>query len=156
MSDIRVKIEGIVGDEGSAEYEGQISCTVMRHTIDLPVRATTDPRAEGNSAHGAIELTHKMDRATPALRHAAAQGTNLNTVVITRMQSDDGTKKLETITLKNAHVVSLETDTPLNPETLEPGDEPLETFGLDYSEIVWNYETGNARGGYSVALKQKA
>lgn len=156
MSDIQVKIESIIGESDQKGYAGQIDCISMRHAIDMPVVATSSSRIEGSSVHGPIELTHAIDRATPLLRAEACAGTNLNTVVITRLGQVDGeTQPVETITLKNAYVVRVEAETLLDPATMQPADEPLETFSLEYGEIVWNFSVGNSRGGYSPAKGEK-
>ncbi len=156
MSDILVKIESINGESSLTNYDGQIECVTMRHTIDLPVVATSSTRTEGASGHGAIELTHAIDRASPLLRAEASAGTNLGTVVITRMGMVDGeSQAVETITLKNVYIIRVDVETPLDPSTMLPVDEPQETFALEYNEIVWNFATGNARGGWSTATLAK-
>ena len=35
--------------------------------------------------------------------------------------------------------------------TGEPSDEPIETFCLSYSDIVWNASAGNTRGSWNQA-----
>ena len=161
MAEYMVKINSIPGESLLAGYTDQIECGSMHHAIDLPVVATGATRTEGASRHGAIELTHSIDKATPLLRHAASAGTNLGEVVITRMRMVGGSSKLaETITLSNAYVVRVDTDTTLDATKQQPTEEPTEAFSLDYSEIKWvakHYvhgdDKGSVRGGWSTATQ---
>ena len=161
MAEYMVKINSIPGESELAGYEEQIECGSMHHAIDLPVVATGATRTEGASRHGAIELTHSIDKATPLLRHAASAGTNLGQVVITRMRMIGGSSKLaETITLANTYVVRVDTDTTLDAAQQRPAEEPTEAFSLDYSEIKWEtkwyvdgLEKATVRGGWSTATQ---
>ena len=161
MAEFMVRINSIPGESELTGYADQIECGSMHHAIDLPVVATGATRTEGASRHGAIELTHSIDKATPLLRHAASAGTNLGQVVITRMRMIGGSSKLaETITLANAYVVRVDTDTTLDAAQQRPAEEPTEAFSLDYSEIKWETkwyvdgdEKGTVRGGWSTATQ---
>ena len=140
MSDILVKISSIEGESTFTGYEGQIECTSARHAILLPVVSTGSMRTEGASEHGAYELTHSIDKASPGLRLAMSAGANLGEVVITIMQSSGGEYiPAQTITLGNVYVVEVGVDTPLGPDNL-PSEEPQERFALEYSEIRWEQE----------------
>ena len=150
MSDIMVKISSIAGESEFTDYVGQIECTAAKHVVQLPVVSTGSQRTEGASQHGAYELSHAIDKASPGLRLAASAGTNLNEVVITTLHSSGGKyTPMETVTLQNAYVVELGLETPLDPETREPDEEPVETFSLEYSAIKWEYhevQDGTAKG----------
>ena len=161
MADILVKISNIAGESERVGYADQIDCRSIRHTIDLPVVSRGATRTEGASRHGAIELTHAIDKASPSLRLAVMDGTNLGRVEITRMQTIGGASKpQETIKLQNTYVVRVETDTPVVDGT--PDDEPIERFWLEYSEIGWEHLTyvngahaGTVAGGWSTATQEK-
>lgn len=161
MSDILVKIDSIEGESTKSGFEKQIECASMGHTIDLPVVTHGATRTEGTSQHGGIELRHMLDKATPALRHACAAGTNLGTVTISRMQMVGGENRLvETIELGNAYVIRVDTETPVDPTTQEPAEEPEETFILEYGSIKWSHkrfadgaEQGTVSGGWSSELQ---
>ena len=157
MSNIVVKISGVDGESDLVGYEGQIACQSMRHAIDLPVVSRGSARTEGASRHGAIELAHAFDSASPMLRLAASAGTNLGEAVITRMRMVGGTLNVaEVITLTNTYVVRVDVQTPLDPATSEPAEDPVEVFSLEYSDIHWDYkyyvngsEVGSVQGGWS-------
>ncbi len=161
MSDILVKISSIDGEATKSGFEKQIECQTMRHAIDLPVVTHGSTRTEGTSQHGAIELRHKLDKASPALRHACAAGANLGTVTISRMQMVGGENRLaETIELGDVYVSRVDTETPVDPAEQAPVEEPEEVFALDYSNIKWSYrqysdgaEAGTVSGGWSNTLQ---
>ena len=164
MAQIFVKTAGSTGISGEASvpgFEGQIECSGKAQTIVLPVVAGST-RVEGASHHHGIELTHAFDSASPGLKLAASVGTNLGTVEITLMRTGGGTgaKTTETITIHNAFVKRVEVQTPLNRESNEPEDEPLETFSLEYSDVTWtakeyinDVEAGQISGSWSTATQ---
>lgn len=140
MSNIVVKIDTIPGEAQVADHADEIQCLTMRHAIVQP-SVSAAVRVEGTSKHGPIELTHVVDKASPLLREAATMGSNLGTVVISRMSTIGGQPKaVETITLSNAYAVRVDVDTPLNPTSNELVDEPLETFALEYEDITWEHK----------------
>lgn len=147
MSDILVQISKAPGEGMVASFEGQIECTSARHVVDLPVVSTSADRTEGTSGHGAYELTHSIDNATPHLREALARGTNFGTAVISIMQNLAGEYQAgQTITLENAYVTEMRVETPLDPETGLPSEEPQEMFALTYSGITWAIKTAKQEG----------
>jgi len=160
MSNIYVKIAGVEGESGNPEYAGQIECVGIRHAVDLPV-VSAAVRVEGTSTHGPVVLSHRLDKASPALKQAALTGTNLGDVEITRMHNVGGQAKPgETIRLSNAFVVRVDVDTMVDEATRELGDELIESFHLEYSEIRWTQrrfvgevEAGTVEGGWSVATQ---
>ncbi len=159
MADIMVKISSIQGESAMANYENQIECNSVRHAIDLPVVARGAARTEGASRHGAVVLTHVLDKATPLLKFAASSGTNLGKVEITKLRTVGGQPKAaEVITLENAFATRVETHTPVDAQTGRPGEELMESFSLEYSDIRWRHthhvdgqDRGSVEGGWSVS-----
>ena len=159
MSNIVVKIAGVPGETDLTGFEGQIACQSMRHAIDLPVVSKGATRTEGASRHGAIELSHSIDSASPILRLAASAGTNLGKAKITRMRMIGGASVVaEVIKLNNVYVIRVDVQTPLDPSTSEPAEDPTEVFCLEYSDIHWDYkhfvdgsEKGSVQGSWSTS-----
>ena len=148
MSTIYVKIPDVPGEATTPGYVGQIECTGMTLGIDLPVIPTGSARSEGASIHGAIELQHQLDKATPKLRAKAASGDNLGTVVISRTRTVGGDVRLiDRLILLRAALASVFIDTPVKPDGTGPADGLIEVFSLDYDEIQWEYSlyTGNTK-----------
>ena len=156
MSDYVVQIDTIEGESNMTVGTGTaakklIDCLSLHHAIELVVTNTSSTRVSGTSSHGPIELTHVIDAASPKIRHACASATNLGTVIIKRVASATaGNAALETITLSNAYVVRVDTDTPVDSQTALPADEPRESFSMEYSAITWqaavSTETGQVSG----------
>ena len=141
MSHFAVEITGITGEESLAEYADAIRCSSMQHGIDLPVVAKGTDRTDGASMHGSLVLEHKIDSASPALREACAKSTNISDVTITRIKMIGQTHQAADITkLKTVGIVSVYLDTPVDPETGQPSDEPTEFIVLDYDEIKWEHK----------------
>ena len=149
MSTIVVNMTGagINGECALDGYADWIQCESMRHAIDVPVSARGSSRLLAVSNHGAIELTHPIDKATPALHMAASSGTNLGAVTVCRTGTiGSSSQAIETIYLGSVYIVRLDIDTQLDMTAYEPGDAVRETFALDYSEIRWEYNLFNAAG----------
>ncbi len=158
MATVMVSIGSVQGESTVSDYEGQIQCVSMRHAIDLPVVAQGAARTEGASHHGAIELVHAVDMASPLLRLAASSGTNLGTVTITHLRAIDGQiQPGEIITLGNAYVVRVGVDTPFLQGVLN--EQPVETFAIEYSDIEWTSKYyaegvgGSVQAGWSVVTQ---
>ena len=152
MSDYVVQIDTIEGESNMTVGTGTatkklIDCLSLHHAIELVVTNTSSTRVSGTSSHGPIELTHVIDAASPKIRHACASATNLGTVIIKRVASATaGNAALETITLSNAYVVRVDTDTPVDSQTALPADEPRESFAIEYDEITWTAATTTTEG----------
>ena len=149
MSTIVVNMTGagINGECALDGYADWIQCESMRHAIDVPVSAKGTSRLLAVSNHGAVELTHAIDQATPGLHLAASQGQNLGTVTLSRLGTiGSASQAIETIYLGSVYVVRVDVDTQMDMTVLEPGDAIRETFALDYSEIRWEYNLFNAAG----------
>ena len=165
MSVIQVSITAIPGESTRTSYVGQIECIAMRHAIDLPVIARGNQRTYGSSQHGAIEMTHRIDKASPLLRHAVSAGTNLGTVVVTKLEMISGAlKPSEVITLNNVYITQVAVLTQIDPANIGAGStDPLEMFEMDYSRVEWvgkrydnGVETGSVTGLWNIETQQIA
>lgn len=160
MATIYVHIKDIKGGATNLTYKDQIHCVAMRHVFILPLEATKF-RTLGPSKHGAIALTHAVDKASPLLKkHAMTNPNNLGTVKITRVRAG-ATSADEIIQMTNVQIVRVDLETPLSPSTLQPGDDLMETFYLDYSggAIRWSQaqpgQTGMIEATWDVANQTK-
>ena len=160
MSTIYVNIATIQGEASAVGYNGQIECFAMRHAIVLPVAAAAS-RTEGTSRHGPLVMLHTIDKASPLLKQAVLNGTNLGTVKVTRLRTIGNSAKVaETIELQNAYAVRVDVETMVDQATLELGDEMVESFHLEYSQIAWQYtkfegsqELSKVTGGWSLSTQ---
>ena len=138
MSTILVNIPNVNGSSTISGHADEIECSAIRHAMSKQMVAKA-VRTEGASRHGAIELTHGIDRASPKLKDLATKGTVLDSVTIDEMrmvgEEYQSTYKLEA---HNVVVVRVEVDTPMDPTTNEPGA-LTETFALAYTKLDWTY-----------------
>ena len=138
MSTILVNIPNVNGSSTISGHEDQIECSAVAHAISKQMVAKAT-RTEGASRHGAIELTHLIDRASPKLKDLATKGTVLDSVMIEEMRMvGEEYQTVYQFQASNAVVVRVEVDTPVDPTTNEPGT-PTETFALSYSRLEWTY-----------------
>lgn len=152
MSQILVKIPNVTGDATATDFAGQIQCTGLRHAVDVTVSAKTSQRTEGASNNGPVELSHKVDQASPALREKVAGNSELGTVVISRLDSG---ATVETLTLYSAKLVRLDVETLYDPVNGQPADQLLETFALSYDAIQWSYTDGSITGSWNSSTASK-
>ena len=146
MSRFAVDITDIDGEETLTDFADQIACNSMQHGVDLPVVAAGTDRTDGASMHGSIVLEHTIDKASPKLRLACAESTNITDVKITRLKSvagSDGQSSLQAsdiTTLKTCKIINVYMDTPFDAASGEPADMPSEFFVIDYEEIKWEHK----------------
>ena len=141
MSEIYVDISDAPGDATKEGFIGQIKCFGISHGIDLPVVQRGTARTAGSSYHGAIELVHRLDAASPKLRQLAAKGRGLGNVTVTRIRMLNGTSQAgEIISLTNCELAYLRSETRVNAARDDVDDVPLEVFGIDYEDIKWDYK----------------
>ena len=164
MSHIIVQMgANLTGDETLTGYVDGITCRAMQHGVDMPVVSNKSDRTEGASVHASIVLEHELDSASPKLRNACANGTNIAEVTITRIKVVGATAQVADVTkLKTVKIVSVALDTPVDEEG-QPTDVPVETFALDYEEIKWEHKTykndgtldGTIAGSYDTSTLSK-
>ena len=141
MSHFAVEISNIEGEETLTGYANQIKCSSFEHGVDLPVVPAGTDRTDGASMHSAIVLGHQIDKATPGLRLACAKNTNIAEVKITRIKMVGGSAQASDITtMATCKIVNVYTDTPFDPATGLPVDQPTEYFVIDYEEIKWEHK----------------
>ena len=140
MSHFAVDITDIDGEETLTDYVDQIKCISIQHGIDLPVVAAGTDRTDGASMHGSMVVEHEVDAASPALRLACAQSTNIADVTITRLTGANN-QASDIIQLKTCKLVNVYVDTPFDTASGLPADMPSEFFVIDYEEIKWTHKT---------------
>lgn len=138
MSTILVKIPNVNGSSTISGHQDEIECSAISHAISKQMVAKAT-RTEGASRHGPIVLTHAIDRASPKLKDLAMRGTVLDAVEIDEMRMvGEEYQTVYHMRARNAVVVRVELETPVDPTTNEPGA-PTETFALAYTAVDWTY-----------------
>jgi type VI secretion system Hcp family effector len=149
MATILTKLEGLDGTVEFAGERGWIECHGMRHAIKLPL-VNDAQRTQGPSVHGAVQLIHWIDVASPGLRVAVGAGKQFNQVPVIRLQMLGGAlREVERWTLYEVYVTRVDFETPVDRATGLPGDGIDEIFALEYAAIrwrAWKYEDGIQSG----------
>jgi type VI secretion system secreted protein Hcp len=147
MKDIYLKFEGgsttIVGESRDPEHKDCIEAHSWSHLIRQPKSATASTSG-GHTAerceHGDMIFTKDIDQASPAFWLACSAGIFYKKVTIDFMRAagDKRVRYLQ-ITLNNVIVSSVES-------SVKGDGLPIETFGLTYASVKWEYSVQNLEG----------
>lgn len=159
MKDIYVKFEGsseLEGDSTDQANAKSIEVTSFKHFVRQP-KSSSASSAGGFTAerteHGEMLFTKDIDKATSKLFRASSAGTVYPKVTITFYRAFGGKGSTQTsqsridyykIFLENVVVSSVTTE-------ISEGELPLETFGLKYSKISWEYKSSPVDGSNAVS-----
>lgn len=140
--DAFVKLDGIEGESTDSKHSSWIEIT----SCDMEIHQTISTTASSAGGAGAertdfsdLSFTKLLDKSSPMLAVACAQGTHFNTVTIELCRA--GTEKIKFLEIKltNSFISSIALSA--------GGDFPSETVTLNYGKIEWKYTQQNRRGG---------
>ncbi len=137
-----IKLDGIEGESSDSKHSGWIEMTNCDMEIHQTI-STTASSAGGAGAERAdfsdLSFTKLLDKSSPKLALACADGTHFNTIAIELCRSGAEKIKFMEIKLTNSFISSLALSA--------GGDFPSETVTLNYGKIEWKYTQQNRRGG---------
>ena len=140
--DAFIKLDGIEGESSDSKHNGWIEMTNCDMEIHQTI-STTASSAGGAGAERAdfsdLSFTKLLDKSSPKLALACADGTHFNTIAIELCRSGAEKIKFMEIKLTNSFISSLALSA--------GGDFPSETVTLNYGKIEWKYTRQNRRGG---------
>jgi type VI secretion system secreted protein Hcp len=140
--DAYIKFDGIEGESSDSKHIGWIEITSCDMEINQTI-STTASSAGGAGAERAdfsdLSFTKLLDKSSPMLAVACADGTHFNTATIELCRSGTEKIKFMEIKLTNSFISSLALSA--------DGDFPSETVTLNYGKIEWKYTQQNRRGG---------
>ena len=160
MKDIYVKFDGsteLEGDSTDATNAKSIEVSSFKHFVRQP-KSSSASSAGGHTAerteHGEVIFTKDIDRATSKLFRASSAGTVYPKATISFYRAFGGKGSTAAnsnsrvlyyqIVLENVVISSVNTE-------INEGELPIETFGLKYSKIVWEYKTSPIDGTSAVS-----
>jgi type VI secretion system secreted protein Hcp len=148
MKDIYVKFEGaseLQGDSTDTKHVNEIEVKSFQHKVFQP-KSSSASTAGGHTAerteHGEVLFTKDIDKATSKLLRAASAGTIYPKVIVTFYRAYGGKNTTSTsqtrvdyykIEMEDVVVSSVNT-------VIAEGELPMETFGLKYGKIIWEYK----------------
>lgn len=137
-----IKFSEIEGESSDAKHKGWIEISDCNMEI-LQTISTTASSSGGASAERAdfsdFSFTKLMDKASPQLALACANGKHFKTVVVELCRA--GTEKLKFMEIKLSHAL-------ISAIAMNAGGEfPTETILLNYATIHWTYTQQTRQGG---------
>ncbi len=123
-----LKLDGIEGESKDSTHFKEIDIFGFGQAIQSP------PAAGGKPGLGDLTLIKQMDKSSPRLTLACAQGIHIATAVLT-VRSTAGSKvEFYQIKLTDVVITSVKVNTPD-----ESTPRPLENVTLNYAKIEWIY-----------------
>ncbi len=159
MKDIYVTFSGteLKGDSTDAGHVGAIEVSSFKHWVRQP-KSSSSSSAGGHTAerteHGEVLFTKDIDKATSKLFRASSAGTVYASCKIEFYRAQGGSGADSTVAKGNSRInyyTIVLSDVLVSSVSTEinDGELPVETFGLKYSKITWDYKTStvSATGG---------
>lgn len=133
-----IKIGDIKGESTDTDHKDWINLLSVSSSINTP---ETSGRARGQAQFGDIVLTKEVDKSTPKLQEAIAQGKHFPEAEfeLVRTSSDAGRQTYLKYELKNVLITSYELQS-------EPDEVPTESLSLNYEEIKVTYTEYDGAG----------
>lgn len=143
MFDAFLKIEGIEGESTDDKHTGWIEIKSCDHRLSQKVSATASS-VGGASAERAtfqdLRLTKQLDKASPKLALACADGTHIGNVTIEFCRA--GTEKIKFMEYKLTNCIISDYHM-----IADGRDFPLEGISINYGKIEWAYVQQKRAGG---------
>ncbi len=140
--DAFIKIDGIEGESTDEKHAGWIEVTSYNTGLSQTVSSTASS-AGGASAERAdfqdFSITKQIDKASPKLAVACADGTHIGSIVVELCRS--GTDKVKFMEYKMTNCIISGTS------TTGGGEFPTENVTIDYGKIEWSYTQQKRKGG---------
>ena len=140
--DAFIKIDGIEGESTDEKHAGWIEVTSYNTGLSQTVSSTASS-AGGASAERAdfqdFSITKQIDKASPKLAVACADGTHISSIVVELCRS--GTDKVKFMEYKMTNCIISGTS------TTGGGEFPTENVTIDYGKIEWSYTQQKRKGG---------
>jgi type VI secretion system secreted protein Hcp len=140
--DAFIKIDGIEGESTDEKHAGWIEVTSYNTGLAQTVSSTASS-AGGASAERAdfqdFSITKQIDKASPKLAVACADGTHIGSIVVELCRS--GTDKVKFMEYKMTNCIISGTS------TTGGGEFPTESVTIDFGKIEWSYTQQKRKGG---------
>ena len=149
--DAFLKIDGIPGESSDDKHADWIELVGFKHMMDQPASATASS-AGGATAervnHGAFDIIHLIDKASPKLYEACCTGKHLKDATIELCRAGGDKMKYMEIKLEQVLVSKVE------PQGLASDGFPNEKISFSYGKIKWTYtqqKRADGAGGGNVS-----
>ena len=141
--DAFVKIDGIEGESTDEKHPGWMEVITFETEMNQTISSTASS-AGGASAERAdfknFVFSKLVDKSTPKLALACADGTHIDTIVISFCRASGDKLKFMEYELSNCMISSVVT-------AGGPGEYPADTIAINYGKIQWRYTVQSRSGG---------
>jgi type VI secretion system secreted protein Hcp len=150
-SNIHMKISGppIAGESTDAGHAGEVELTSFQHSVSRQVgpRTTAGSPSVGNSSHSEVVVTKLIDKATPELAKSICGGQQHAEVKVVFEKTNAAGVLIPYLVYTLTGVII----TQASLSGADGGGMPMESVGLNYATIKWEYtptdpNTGDAQG----------
>lgn len=135
--DYFLKIDGIEGESADAEHRGEIEILSWSWGASNASTGGQTSRAVFQD----LQISKRLDKSTPLLMLACAQGKHIPEVIITLRKAGEPPQKYYKVTMQDCIVSSYQTSA-----NSGEGDRPMESFSLNYTKIKFEYTPFDATG----------
>ncbi len=147
--DTFIKIDGIEGESTDDKHAGWIEVASFTGGLTQRTSATASS-AGGGSAERAdfhdFSFTKQLDKATPKLAIACADGTHIDSVLVEVCRA--GTEKVKFMEIKMSNcIISNATISGGESEKQAKSEFPKESISINYGKIEWAYTVQKRQGG---------
>ena len=124
-----MKISGIEGESTDKGHKDQID--ILSWSWGESQREAASGMATGKRQHKPLEITKRVDKSSPKLQQANADGSAIPSMTVYLPKQGGSSTGYLTYELKNVIVTSYQTSRGSS------GTLPTETFSLNYETIIW-------------------
>lgn len=139
--DAFLKLEGVPGEATATGNRDEIVIDSFSMGLSRPSGSAGGPQFSD------ISFTHQLDKASPLLMLRCAQGTHIQTAVLTCRTVGASSLVFYKITLTDVVVTSVSVS------GASGGDRPTESFSLNYARIEWEYIPQLPTGGAGTPVR---
>jgi type VI secretion system secreted protein Hcp len=141
-SDIFVRIDGIEAESMDEAHSGWME--VLNFTVGSKQRISAGPSSAGGATAGRadfapLRLTRLVDKASPRLALACADGTHIDEIVLELCRAGGDRLRYMTCRMRNCIIKRV--------SIIGGGIFPMEVVETDYGCIEWIYTQQNRAGG---------
>jgi type VI secretion system secreted protein Hcp len=139
--DAFLNINGIQGEAIASGHSNEIVVLSFSEGVSNTVTIGSGGTTTGTPAFGNLTILKAIDKSSPSLYLACAQGTHISQAVLTLRNQTGGQVEFYRITLTSVYITSVQTG-----GSSSGGERPTETVTLAFQQIQWTYQQVDGNG----------
>jgi type VI secretion system secreted protein Hcp len=138
----------VEGESTDSKHKGEIELETFSYSIMNPTSSLQGGggAGAGKSMPGDVVFTKKIDKSSPRLAQAVAQGDHFKGAIVTIRKSGGTQQEYLTLTLNDCYISSYSTSGSGN-------GVPMESFSMNYAKMVSEYKEQKADGSLGGSVK---